>query len=456
MDFASGDALTKGHDDAVDGDLRRAPALERLSRYVLLRLLTGEREVRLTRAVPSRDEIREKFKKIDTLGLYVHIPFCEQICPYCPYNKELYRSDLAAGYVKALKREIDLYSDIVAGRRVTSLYIGGGTPTTMLQSGLEDLIGHVRRTFDLQCDIHMESHPNHLSAGNLSRIQSMGVQHLSMGVEALADRHLKILCRPYTANQVKEAVGRAISHGFKCVNVDVMFALPGQTYQEVEETGHELVKLGVDQIAAYPLFLFPYTPMGRTSAGRGHVIRQSLKRRRMLGILERIFYQGGYERTSVWAFTRRGVPRYCSVTVPLYLGLGASGASYLRDVFYLNTFGVAEYIQALEDGGMAIALSVDLTERMQRAGWLYWRIYETRFLKADYRDRFGEDLDRRYGGYLRLLRGLGLLKDDGERIALSDRGAFWLHACEDILSIDYVSKLWGTSRRDLWPERAIL
>jgi oxygen-independent coproporphyrinogen-3 oxidase len=144
------------------------------------------------------------------------------------------------------------------------------------------------------------------------------------------------------------------------------------------------------------------------------------------------------------------------VTVPLYLGLGASGGSYLKDVFYVNTFSVAEYIKAIEERGRAVALSIDLTERMQRAGWLYWRIYETRFDKADYRERFGEDINSAYGGYFRLLRLLGFLKDDGRRIILSDRGSFWLHACEDILSIDYISKLWGESKRDLWPERVIL
>ena len=180
---------------------------------------------------------------------------------------------------------------------------------------------------------------------------SLGVRHLSIGVEALVDRHLKTLCRPYTASRIEETVERAVSHGFECVNVDVMFALPGQTYEEIAETGHELVKMGVDQIAAYPLFLFPYTPMGRTSATRGHLVLQSLKRRRMMSILERIFYQGGYERTSAWAFTKRGVPRYCSVTVPLYLGLGASGGSYLRDVFYLNTFAVGRVHRALETDG---------------------------------------------------------------------------------------------------------
>ena len=78
-----------------------------------------------------------------------------------------------------------------------------------------------------------------------------------------------------------------------------------------------------------------------------------------------------------------------SVTVPLYIGLGASGGSYLRDVFYLNTFDVGEYIRALAAGRLPVALVLGLSEAMQRAGWLYWRIYETRFRKAAYRERFG-------------------------------------------------------------------
>jgi oxygen-independent coproporphyrinogen-3 oxidase len=425
-------------------------------RKFVLKLVTGEREIALTRRIPSRGELCEEFENIDAVGLYLHIPFCEQICPYCPYNKERYRRDVAERYTDAVKKEIDFYSDIVGKTPITSLYIGGGTPTTMLHSGLADIIGYIHDAFNLQCDIHMESHPNHLSADNLSMIRSMGIQHLSIGVEALLDRHLKTLRRPYTVDGVREAIGRAIFQGFKCVNVDVMFALPGQTYGEVEQTGHALVEMGVDQVAAYPLFRFPYTRMGRTGKVNNYGLLQVLKRRGMFRILERIFYEAGYQRTSVWAFTKRGVPRYCSVTVPLYLGLGASGGSYLRSVFYLNTFSVSEYIKALENGQMAIALSVALSARMQSSGWLYWRIYETRFRKAAYQERFGKDLDRVYGGYLKFLALLGFLKDDGEWILLSDKGAFWLHACQDILSIDYVSKLWGTSKRDPWPEKVVL
>lgn len=430
--------------------------MEHLIRQFLLKRLTGEQEIHLTRRIPSRGELRAKFESIDALGIYLHIPFCEQICPYCPYNKELYHRDVAQRYANAVKKEIDSYSDIVGDRPVTSLYIGGGTPTTMLYSGLDDILVHLREVFNLQCDIHMESHPNHLSADNLSTIRSMGIQHLSIGVEALFERHLEFLCRPYTVHEVREAIGRAVCQGFKCVNVDMMFALPSQTCREVEQTGQALVEMGVDQVAAYPLFRFPYTRMGGAGEPSNYGMSLVLKRRRMLRILERLFYQAGYERTSVWAFTRHGVPRYCSVTVPLYLGLGASGGSYLKDVFYLNTFSVSEYISALENGRMPVAVSVHLSEKMQRAGWLYWRIYETRFQRADYQERFGEELDRAYGGYLKFLALLGFLKDDGEQIRLSDRGTFWLHAGEDLLSIDYISKLWGASKRDPWPERVIM
>jgi hypothetical protein len=93
---------------------------------------------------------------------------------------------------------------------------------------------------------------------------------------------------------------------------------------------------------------------------------------------------------------------------------------------------------------------------MQMAGWLYWRIYETRFRKGDFSQRFGRDFDEVYGRYMRPLRALGFVKDDGDKIVLSDEGAFWLHALEDLFSIQYVSRLWGTSKEEPWPERVNL
>ena len=431
----------------------RTMSLEDWLRNQLKRRLINGRPLALVREVPS---LENRFRDIDALGLYLHIPFCRQICPYCPYNKELYDAEVAKRYADAVKVEIDLYAERIGDVPVTSFYIGGGTPTTMLDSGLDEILEHVYRRFNMQCGVHMESHPNDLSPDHLAAIAAMGVEYLSIGVEALQDRHLKALHRPYTVEQVRAAVERAVGQGFRCVNVDTIFALPDQSDEEVRQTGHLLVEMGVDQIAAYPLFRFPYTRWSQV-AGRGnHGGSSLLVRRRMLGILERIFYDAGYERTSVWAFTRPAVEKYCSVTVPLYVGLGASGGSYLKDVFYLNTFQVREYIRALEGGRMPIALSLELSEEMQMAGWLYWRIYETRFRRSDFERRFGQDLHQVYGRYMRPLSLIGMLKDGGDELVLSDDGIYWLHVLQDLFSIQYVSTLWGTSQREPWPERVLL
>jgi oxygen-independent coproporphyrinogen-3 oxidase len=427
--------------------------LDEFIRALIRRILTKEKNI----ALEQKPILLERsFQDIDELGIYLHIPFCEQICPYCPYNKEIYDPDLARRYAQAVKQEIGIYSDLIGKKPVTSFYIGGGTPTTMLYSGLEDIIEDVFKSFDMQCDIHLESHPNHLSAANLNTILSMGIDNLSIGVESLQDRHLATLNRPYSVKQVMESVGRAVNKDFKCVNADMIFALPDQTLSEVEQAGQVLVDMNLGQVAAYPLFIFPYTKMKDLINENNYRMSSIFRRRRMLGVLEGIFYGADYRRTSVWAFTRPGVPRYCSVTVPIYVGLGASGGSYLKDVFYLNTFRVLEYIKALEEGRMPIALSLDLSESMQMAGWLYWRIYETRFLKKDFMARFGKDFNKIYGIYFKLLSLLGFSMDVEDQIVLSDKGTYWLHVLEDLFSLNYINKLWGCSKLDPWPARVTL
>ena len=422
-------------------------------RNQIRKLLTRENSFALTNRIP---DLEARFQDIDQLGLYLHIPFCRQICPYCPYNKEIYHPEVAERYALAVMREIDAYSEVVGNKPMTSFYIGGGTPTTMIQSGMGRILEHIFKTFNMQCDIHMESHPNDLTSDNLNFIRSMDIAHLSIGVEALQDHHLKALHRPYTSKQVKATIERAASRDFKCVNVDFMFALPNQTHREIEQAGRSLVEMGVDQVAAYPLFMFPYTKWETLVKKNGYKGFNVVERRAMLSILERIFYAAGYERTSVWAFTRSGEPRYCSVTVPLYIGLGASGGSYLKDILYFNTFNVTEYIKALEAGKMPIALSLELSEYMQMAGWFYWRIYETRFKRADFLKRFGREFDEIYGGLIKLLSLIGLLKDNEDEIVLSDQGAYWLHVLQDLFSFEYISRLWGTSKQEPWPKKVVL
>ena len=425
-------------------------------RKKISRHFTGQNEMLFHNNIPAYHLIDDNIRNIDELGIYLHIPFCNQICPYCPYNKEIYSEEACQNYVKAVVKEIDIYAPMLTNKPVTNFYIGGGTPTTMLGKGIEEMINHIYKRFNMQCRIHMESHPNHLTHENLNLIEAMGVKYLSIGVEALQDRHLKALERPYTVKEVKKSVERAVGRNFECVNIDYIFDLPGQTKLEVEQAGHEMVDLGIQQVATYPLFRFPSTRLGREFHENGNAIATMNRRRKFLKILEGIFYYSEFERSSVWAFTKKGVDKYCSVTVPSYLGLGASGGSYLKNIFYVNTFDVTEYIKVIEEGGSPIALSIDLSEKMQMAGWLYWRFYETKFKKSDFKNRFNASFDKKYGKHMKILNQIGFLKNDHDQITLTDKGTYWIHAFEDYFSIDYINKLWGTSKFDPWPEKVIL
>ncbi|MBT3208405.1 MAG: radical SAM protein [Bacteroidetes bacterium] len=430
--------------------------LSDLLRKKISKYFTGNEQILFRNSIPENSVIEENIKNIEELGVYLHIPFCDQICPYCPYNKEIFSEEASRNYTNALKKEIDFYAPLLSDKPITNMYIGGGTPTTMLGNGIEEIINHLYKRFNMQCRVHMESHPNHLTKENLNAIEALGVKYLSIGVEALQDRHLKAIERPYTVLEVKRNVERAAGRNFECVNIDYIFDLPGQTIKEVEEAGREMVKLGIQQVATYPLFRFPYTRLGREAQNNGTAIGTMFRRRKLLKILENIFYDSGFDRSSVWAFTKSGIDKYCSVTVPSYLGLGASGSSYLKDTFYVNTFNVSEYIQAIEKGKSPIALSVDLHEEMQMAGWLYWRIYETKFKKSDFNYRFNASFDEKYGRQMRMLNRIGFLKNGEDQITLSDKGTYWIHAFEDFFSIDYINKLWGTSKFNPWPEKVVL
>jgi oxygen-independent coproporphyrinogen III oxidase len=424
---------------------------DRISRH-----FTRQKEIVLSNKIPSNNILAKKFLEIDEAGIYLHIPFCNSICHYCPYNKEIFTEEACREYVNAVIKEIDTYIPLLKNIRITSFYIGGGTPTTMLHKGIEVILNHLYKHLNMNCTIHMESHPNHLTAKNLDIIESIGVKYLSAGLEALQDRHLRALGRPYTAKEAIKNIRRATYRSFDCVNVDLIFDLPGQTEYEVVNAGKEIVKMGVKQVATYPLFNFQYTRLAQKANKNGNQIETMFRRRRLMKIFEGIFYRSDFYRSSVWAFTKNHTDKYCSVTVPLYLGLGTSGSSYLKDIFYINTFKVSEYIRAFKEKRSPIALTIDLSEEMQMAGWLYWRIYETRFRKSDFNQRFGRSFDDKYGSLINIFSGLGYLKNGDDQITLTDKGAYWIHAFEDLFSISYINKLWGTSIQNPWPEKVIL
>jgi len=166
-------------------------------------------------------------------GLYLHVPFCKSLCPFCPYNRIEYDGELFSQYERAVHEEIELYTPYLRDREFVSLYIGGGTPTVDL-AGLLRILNHLHQNFSLSCDICIELHPSNMDSESLDLLKDAGVSMISIGVESTSDSLLRRIGRNHDGKTALDSLRRAGNAGFDSVNADLMFALPGQTLKDWE------------------------------------------------------------------------------------------------------------------------------------------------------------------------------------------------------------------------------
>lgn len=393
-------------------------------------------------------------RRLDKMDLYLHIPFCKNLCPYCPYNKIAYDEKKAELYEKAVYKEIDLYERQLKNSQIGSLYIGGGTPTVMLD-GLLRIVNYLRSKFDLRSDICIELNPNDMSKQVLKSLKDAGTTMVSIGVETFNDRLLKIIERRNNDSKtIKESVSRALTMGFDTVNVDLMFALPTQTLNDLDEDVKTALDFGVDQICAYPVFAFPYTELGKRMKIKS-VKRPSGKLiRRMLSLIERRCLESGFERAGVWSFIKREYKKYSSVTKHYYKGFGAGAGSMFGDHFCFNTFSVGEYCKAVNKGS-PVALSMPISKRLEMTYWLYWRLYDTIVNRDAFKVLFEENFNKRYGYIPLILRLLGFAEDDGKEFRITSKGVYWVHRIQNEYSLGMISKIWEICIKQPWPQQIL-
>ena len=239
--------------------------------------------------------------QLSSPGLYLHVPFCRNLCPYCPYNRVEYDDDLFAAYERAVKQEIDLYAPRLRGESFSSLYIGGGTPTVNWH-GLVSILHHLRERIGQANDICVELHPGHMDTECLSSLKDAGVTMLSIGVESTSDALLEQIKRSHDGQAGIAAVSRALEMGFESLNVDLMFALPGQTLAEWQTDVRAIVDLGIDQLSTYPMFYFPYSDLGQARR-ISHVERPPHRTiKAMLAFTDEYCEEKGLQRCAVWSW----------------------------------------------------------------------------------------------------------------------------------------------------------
>ena len=408
-------------------------------------LLVGERgkfvfEARATLQLPG----------VSATNLYIHVPFCRSLCPYCPYNRVLYDEALATRYVRALHDEIECYGERLGDIEIGSIYIGGGTPTTLLRE-LGPVLDHVRRRFRHTGTVAIETIPDDLDEASLKTLKAYGVRLLSIGVQSFDDRYLGLIGRPYRSSLLPGAIARALAAGFDSVNLDLMFALPGQTIPEALADLDTALELGAEQVTLYPLFTFPYSSVGNLRRLRRVGFPKLPTRRKMYRALHNEAVAQRMDPVSVWGFKKCRGARFSSVTRDDYIGIGAGAATCLPGIFYFNTFSVPEYVRTCSENKLPVALQMPLSAAMERYYWLYWRLYETRVSKALFADLFRGDawISR----LLWLALRLQLMFDVGDRYVLTERGSFWIHLLQNYYVLNYINRVWTRSMRDAWPGR---
>jgi oxygen-independent coproporphyrinogen-3 oxidase len=264
------------------------------------------------------------------LALYIHIPWCVRKCPYCDFNSHEQRGDIPeAEYVAALVADLEASLPDVWGRRVQSIFIGGGTPSLFKPSSIEHLLTAVRTRVHVnaEAEITMEANPGTFEADRFRGYREAGVNRLSIGVQSFDDAKLAALGRIHGADEARRAVANALE-SFGNVNIDLMYALPGQSAAESAKDIREAIAQGTPHISAYHLTLEPGTPFHRAPPS----LPDDDASADMQDALEAAFANAGYEHYETSAFARPGFRSRHNLnywTFGDYLGIGAGAHAKL-------------------------------------------------------------------------------------------------------------------------------
>ena len=385
-------------------------------------------------------------------NLYVHLPFCRSICTHCPYNKIVFNEASYHDYSAALANELAQYLARPDIPPIQTLYFGGGTPS-MTPDLIQQAITQTHARLADHAEIGVEVHPRDATVEQLRMLKQMGVNRISLGIETFQATLLRVLGRNYTPRQAEQAIQSARAVGFECVDVNLIYGILGQTMQSALDDVSRCIALGVDHLSAYPLITFEHTYLGKlVKAGkfREYGARERAKTQRTIASICRAH---GFERTSVWSFTKARAAAYTTVTRDSYVGFGAGAGSKVNGEFWFNTFSVPEYNQ-LTRSRPAIRLAT--SDKFGRLHWLYWQIYRTRVDGQQYETIFHRNVAKDFRLVLILMRLLGWMHRDGAIFTITERGARWSHRFQMLFSLTFIDEVWQQCQRDPWPRRIVL
>lgn len=306
-----------------------------------------------------------------TAGLYVHVPFCLTRCGYCDFNAYAGLGHLAPRYVRGLEAEAALWAGEWRDERFASVFLGGGTPTTLEAMDLAGLLARLRDRFDVAPDaeVTIEANPDTVDEAKLSALLNAGYTRLSMGAQSFDPRVLQSLERVHSPGSVRRAYANARAAGCANVNLDLIYGADGETLDSWRRTLEETIGLGPEHVSAYALTIEPATPLGRkVQAGLVPPPDPDLQAD-MFGLACELLGGAGYEHYEVSNWSKPGFA--CRHNLGYwerrpYLGLGAGAHSYRDGRRWWNVRPPGEYLDAVEAGVRPIGGEEQLTPQDER------------------------------------------------------------------------------------------
>ena len=367
-------------------------------------------------------------KNTNTVGLYIHIPFCRQKCLYCDFPSWAGKEGQMQGYVDALTKEIRKRGTEYTDQQVVSVFFGGGTPTTLTIPMLEQLMQAVFENWNIaeDAEITTEANPGMLDGEMAAALKKMGFNRLSMGVQAWQNRLLKELGRIHTIEVFRENFKAVREAGFTNINTDLMFALPNQTMEDWQETVKNIVAMNPEHISAYSLIIEEGTPFyDRYEKGELKPAEEELDREMYHWAVDYLA-EHGYEQYEISNFAKKGrQSRHNRIywQAEEYLGMGLGSHSYMNGERFHNIYDLQEYIRA--DGDVSL-LKEDIeriTEEDALAEFMFLGLRLAEGVSfAGFEERFGQGMKNIYGSQIEELVKDGLLEEDGIGIRLTKRG----------------------------------
>ena len=361
-------------------------------------------------------------RKDTSFELYIHIPFCVRKCAYCDFLSASGSEEAKASYTEALLREIEAVK--TEKREVSSIFVGGGTPSALSPSLMGDIFEKIYKSFSVAPDaeITIEANPGTLSKEKLFLYRNVGINRLSLGLQSPEAAELKSLGRIHTYEEFLESFSLAREAGFQNINVDLMCALPDQTYEGWIRNLRTVAALHPEHISAYSLIIEEGTPFAKRKLN----LPDEDTEYRMYEDTAGILAEYGYEQYEISNYAKKDLACQHNVgywTRKEYLGLGLGAASLWGNQRFSNTSDFSAYLkdsdspEKIRENRETLSLEAEMSE------FMFLGLRMTKGVsKAEFLEGFGTPIESVYGNVLDKYKSVGLLEEKEGRIFLTRAG----------------------------------